>query len=142
MSPSGLHPRYEIVEHTADFGIVGQAATLNALFEVMARGLFRLVAEGEIPGVRVERDVVLTADTPAALLRAWLKEINGLHQEHREIYGGFDAAVHGCSLRGRVRGEPIEARHGVQHEVKGVTWHDLAVERVPGGHRAYVLLDV
>ena len=142
MTDPALPARFEIVAHTADFGIAGQAPTLPELFAVMARGLFRLIAEGEAARPRVVRTVHVRADTHDALLRRWLTEVNGLHHEHREVYAEFEVTIQGQRLEARVKGEPITERHGVQHEVKGITWHDLEVERVPGGYRGYVLLDV
>lgn len=142
MTGDALQARFEIVAHTADFGIRGQAPTLAKLFEVMARGLFHLIAEGAEPAAGVERCVRLSADSEAGLLRAWLGEINGLHHEHQEIYGAFSVDIDGHALEGHIRGEPIGPHHGIQHEVKGITWHDLKVTRVPGGRAAFVVVDV
>ena len=142
MTGSELQTRFEIVAHTADFGIRGQAPTLASLFEVMARGLFHLIAEGEEPAADIERHVRVSADSEAALLRAWLREINGLHHEHQETYGSFSVSINGNALEGRIRGEPNGPHHGIQHEVKGITWHDLEVTRVPGGRAAFVVVDV
>ncbi len=137
-----LSSTFRIVAHTADFGIAGQAPALPQLFVVMARGLFSLIADGDEAAPRLERVVRLEAGSVPALRREWLREINGLHHEHLEIYGSFDVTLDGTTLEARVRGEPIEPRHGPQHEVKGVTWHDLKVKKVPGGYEAFVLLDV
>jgi len=42
-----------------------------------------------------------------------------------------------------VRGETCDpARHSLAHEVKAVTYHGLAVEQVPDGWRAEVILDI
>ena len=85
MTDPALPARFEIVAHTADFGISGQATTLPDLFAVMARGLFLLIAEGELARPLVVRTVRVRADTHHALLRKWQPEVNGLHHEHREV---------------------------------------------------------
>jgi len=46
-------------------------------------------------------------------------------------------------LRARVAGEPIDpARHPIVREIKAVTYHGLAVDRVAGGFSAQVVFDV
>jgi SHS2 domain-containing protein len=143
MTDAPLPSRFEIVEHTADLGLSGQAPTLAELCVVMARAQFSVVCDLERVEPRVRREVVTEAQDETHLLHAWLREINGLHQETGEIYSRFTVEVRGLTLRGTAEGERMDpARHDLRHEVKGVTWHDFKVEKVAGGYRAYALLDV
>jgi SHS2 domain-containing protein len=138
-----LPSRFEIVEHTADLGLAGQAPSFAELCVVMARAQFSVVCDIERVEPRVRREIEVEAKDETALLHAWLREVNGLHQEHGEIYSRFTVEVEGHRLRGTAEGERMDpARHDLRHEVKGVTWHDFKVEKAPGGYRAYALLDV
>lgn len=138
-----LDSRFEIVEHTADFALHGQAPDLAGIFQVMARGLFGLIADLETIRPLQGRKIDLAADNQADLLHDWLQELNGLHHVHGEVYSDFQVRIHGNRIEATVRGEANDpARHDIQHEVKGVTWHDFQLEEVPGGYTAQVLLDV
>jgi SHS2 domain-containing protein len=138
-----LQPGFEIVEHTADFAIAGQGRDLPELFAVMARGLFALICDVEAVQPQVIRAVSLEAAPLTDLLHGWLQEINGLHHAHLEVYSRFTVQVSAAGLQAEIGGEPNDGeRHAIQHEVKGVTWHALALAEVPGGWRAQVLVDV
>ncbi len=139
----GLPPGYRILEHTADFAIAGQGRDLPELFAVMARGLFALICDVEAVETRIVRAVSLPPGPPPDLLHAWLQELNGLHHEHHEVYGRFQVHLGEPGLEAEAAGEANDPdRHAIQHEVKGVTWHELRLEEIPGGWRAHVLVDV
>lgn len=149
MSPEENRPRgrpdsgFEIVEHTADFAIAGHGRDLPELFANMARGLFSLVCDLETVRPVMRREVRIRAEPVADLLHDWLQELNGLHHLHRELYCRFDVKLSGADLHAIVEGEEAETeRHSVQHEVKGVTWHELSLQETGDGYTAYVLLDV
>jgi SHS2 domain-containing protein len=136
-------PGYEIVEHTADFAIAGRGRDLPELFTNMARGLFSLICDLDAVRPRRRREIRLRAEPAADLLHDWLQELNGLHQVHRELYCRFTVELDGPELHALVEGEEADpVRHGVQHEVKGVTWHEFSLRETEEGFRAYVLLDV
>ena len=140
---SGSEPGFEIVEHTADVGLRVRAATLSALFTEAALGLMSVITDpGRVRATNM-REVRLEAPEAAELLRAWLAEINVLHEVHGEVYSGFEVATDGRTLTGRLLGEPFDpARHERRAEVKAVTWHGLHLETTTDGFRAEVLLDL
>lgn len=160
-TPSGVRA----IEHTADLGLEIEAPSLPELFDRSAAGLFMLVRglepggpEDSAAGRRtqgftgledaaeggVERTVDLAATDLPALLVAWLRELLYLHQDEGLVYGAaeFDAVDEaGASLRARVRLRPA-AREPVR-EIKGVTYHQLAVaRRADQGWAARVVFDV
>jgi SHS2 domain-containing protein len=134
---------FEIVEHTADFAISGRGRDLPELFANMARGLFSLVCDLDTVRPVVRREIRIRAEPVADLLHDWLSELNGLHHLHRELYCRFQVELGGSDLYAVIEGEEAETeRHSVQHEVKGVTWHELSLRETEEGFTAYVLLDV
>jgi SHS2 domain-containing protein len=135
--------RYRVLPHTADVGIAAIGATVEEALENAAFGLFDLMFDlggaGGEEAFRVEAE----GDTPAELLVAWLSallaeaEIRGLafcRFEVEEIDGG--------RLRGTAAGGPVEALELRGPPIKAVTHHEAAVEAVPGGWEARVILDV
>ena len=136
-------PRYEVLSHTADTGIVAYGESLAEAFANAAFGMFDLVFDlSEVPAVE-ECRVEVQAETPGELLVAWLSallaeaEIRGLALSRfvvEEMTGGH--------LVGIARGSPTAGRELRGPPVKAVTYHDLVVEEVPGGWRARVIFDV
>jgi len=134
---------FEIVEHTADVAIRGWGATLETLFASMARGLFHVIGEDVNVTAIQARRLHLEAETRDELLHDWLETLNALHQVHHELYTQFDIEIEDNRLQATVRGGSLDQASGaLGTEVKAVTWHDLAVQDIPEGLKAYVLLDI
>jgi SHS2 domain-containing protein len=151
-----MRARFEAIEHTADVGVNVWGRDLSALFEQAARGMCAAVCDLATVEARCVRRIEASAEPgdTEALLVAWLDEVNFLLQTRHEVYG--DARVLEVDeatgrVVGEVSGEPIDqVRHCIRTEIKGVTWHGLAIERVPedggdggrAGLRAQVIFDV
>jgi SHS2 domain-containing protein len=131
------------IEHTADVGFEVEAATWEVLLERAA-----LVVAAEIvalEGVQAREAVRLevAAGDREELLHDWLQTVLV------RVQAGFvpcevtAEAASATRVVATLRGEALDPRrHRVHGEVKGVTWHALAVEEIPGGLRARVILDV
>jgi SHS2 domain-containing protein len=136
-------PRYEVLSHTADTGIVAYGESPEEAFANAAFAMFDLVFDlSRVPAAE-ECRVEVEGETPGELLVAWLSvllaeaEIRGLafssfrvEMLSAERLGGTAAGAPSAGLE--LRGPPVKA----------VTYHDLAVEQVPGGWRARVIFDV
>ncbi len=142
-APWPVEPGYRLVSHTADVAIAARGRSREELFRLMAQGLFALIVEeGCIEPVQ-EHVVSLQAACDADLLHDWLQELNGLHQEHNQVFAGFDLRLQAGALHARVAGEAVDPqRHRIQHEIKGVTWHGLQLVQEADHWCAYVLVDV
>ena len=135
--------RYEVLAHTADTGILAHGASLAETFENAAFGMFDLVFDlSEVTGVE-ECRVEVEAETREELLVAWLSvllaeaEIRGLALARFAVEGPA-----GGRLRGTGWGGPSAGLELRGPPVKAVTYHDLAVDQVPGGWQARVIFDV
>lgn len=135
---------YETFEHTADIGLRVRAVELSDLFADAARGLFSIVVENlddvrplqhvdfEIPGR--EKDL---------LLFDWLNELLYRFETDRLLFCEFHPTISDTGLTARALGEVAdERRHRLSHEVKAITYHQLAVEHTPAGWAAQVILDI
>lgn len=156
------------LDHTADVGIGVAAPTLDALFHRAALGMLALLrgeddepdsvhspgnpqgADGQRGHDDPDRLVALTAATLPSLLADWLREILFLHEIDGRDYVAADfdtldpappppATPAPATLRARVR---TAASVGAVREIKGVTYHELRVERTGGGWEAQVIFDV
>lgn len=134
------------LSHTADVGFEIRAGSLEELFETAARGLVQ--ARGADPASRAETSrtrVELDRPDLERLLVAWLREL--LHRAGQEgavpetEVEEVDTTGSGAAIRARVAWR-AEDEAGPTREIKGVTYHGLAVERMDGGWHAQVVLDV
>ena len=136
-------PRYEILSHTADAGIVASGASLAEAFENAAFGMFDLVFDLSGVSATEECRVQVEAESLGELLVAWLSALLTEAEIRNLAFSRFvveDPA--GGSLQGTAWGGPFAGLELRGPPVKAVTYHDLAVEPEPGGWRARVIFDV
>ena len=139
---------YRPIEHTADLAIEVDADSLEELFRLAAEGMFDLIRGDRggrsVPGGRAEwRTISATGPDLEALLVAWLGELLYVHSSEGLVMHGIRrltlAPDHVDAEVGFTSPDP-EA--GVEREIKGVTYHDLRVERREGRWRARIVFDV
>jgi SHS2 domain-containing protein len=144
---AGLRPRrrvrYEVIPHTADTGIVVGGATLSEVFVNSAYGMFDLMFDiGEV-SPSVERQVEAVGDTVDELLVGWLSVLLAVAEIDGLAFSSFAIQrLEGGMVAGVASGVPSAGLPLRGHPIKGVTFHDLAVEEVDGGLQARVIFDV
>jgi len=132
------------VEHTADRGLEIEAPSLPLLFERAGLAMLGLVADLARVEPRERRALRVDAEGREELLHDWLQALlvalgaDGFLACELEIETMNDRFA-----RGTMRGEPVDpARHEIHTEIKGVTYHQLAVRQTDGGWWARVIFDV
>ncbi len=135
---------YEIFDPTADQGLRIRSYELNELFEEAARALFSVIVTnvGEIrPAEQVRLEI--EAEGREELLHDWLAELLYIFHTKHMIFSQFTAEVGDTKVTGTARGEPINpARHGIDAEIKAITYYGLKVEHDKDGWLAEVIVDV
>jgi SHS2 domain-containing protein len=135
---------YETFAHTADIGLSVQAAQLSDLFADAAKGLFSILVENpeDVRPVR-EVDFEIAGEQTDFLLFDWLNELLYRFETERLLFCEFHPTISEAGLTARALGEAAdENRHRLAHEVKAVTYHQLAVERTSSGWEARVIFDI
>jgi SHS2 domain-containing protein len=142
--PLGAPPLFREIEHTADRGVVVEAAGAAELFEKAALALFATMVSPVGIEVREARRVSVTAPEWPELLQRWLSELLVLFGTEGLV--GVEVVVEAIApdaVSGVVRGEKFDgARHEFYSEIKAITYHELAVTRVDAGWQARVIFDV
>ena len=137
-------PPFEILEHTADVGIVAHGGSLAELFANAATGMFAIMAELE--GVRQteERRIEVEARDREGLMVRWLTELLYYLDAEELLLSRFVVdEVSDTNLRARAFGERIDPqRHRLHFGVKAVTRHMLEVAEEDGGYRTQLLFDI
>jgi SHS2 domain-containing protein len=122
--------RFELIEHTADTGLVAYGGTLAEAFANAAFGMFSIIAG--LDNVREEesRRVKVRGPDMEGLLFEWLNELIYLFDVETLLFSRFDIVEFGESgLEAVCYGEKYDpARHHLKTEVKSATYHMLEVD--------------
>lgn len=132
-------------DHTADIGMHVTAHSLAELFAEAGRGLFALIIEN-LPDVQfTQRAEIRLGPRPLDyLFFDWLKELLYRFDQGHDVLGDFKVTVTAeAGLLATMRSTPLDPNvHLLDHEVKAVTYHELAVQPTADGWEARVILDI
>ncbi len=136
--------RFEILDHTADIGLVVHGKDLETLFENAGEGFFHLITDLKKVRRRTEKRIEIKGEKLDRLMVDWLTELLYLHDVENLLFRGFKVdAVGEDGLKARVKGEPFqEGVHVINTEVKAVTYHQIRVNQEKGGWRAQIIFDL
>ncbi len=138
-----MEKEFEIVDHTADVGIIAYGANMNQAFANAAKALFSLITELDDVEEVIYRDIELTAPDQESLLVEWLNELIYLFDAENIIFKRFDITqLSPTHLKARSYGHKVDSsKHKLKTGVKAATYHMLKIDRSNGG-KAQVLFDI
>ena len=134
---------FEIVNHTADVGIIAHGANIKQAFANAAKGLFSLITELDNVQEVLQQDIEVTATDKESLLVEWLNELIYQFDTENIIFKRFDITeLDNTRLRAKNYGEKVDsARHKLKTGVKAATYHMLKVDK-DDGYKVQVLFDI
>jgi len=134
---------FELIEHTADVGIMAYGADVKEAFANAARGMFSLIVEPGCVRETAHRDIEVTAPDEESLLVTWLNELIYLFDAENMLFSRFEITELGDTrLKARAYGEAVDdTRHRLKTGIKAATYHMVEVDRGKGG-RVRVLFDI
>ena len=134
---------FEIVNHTADVGIVAYGADVSQAFTNAARALFSLITELNNVEEFLHRDIELTAPDEESLLVEWLNELIYLFDTENIIFKRFDVTkLNNTHLKARSYGEKVDSsKHRLKTGVKAATYHMLKIDK-GNDYQVKVLFDI
>lgn len=141
---------YEYLEEigTADIAFEATGRDLSELFRDAADATTNVMIDNiEAIQPREIRQIELSNDTLDMLLFDFLQELIFLKDARRLLLRMRAVQIvesdKNYFVKATAEGEPIDAeRHHQRADVKAVTLHDFSVERMHGGWKARVLLDI
>ncbi len=138
-----MDKEFEILEHTADVGIIAYGSNTQEAFANAAKGMFSLITELEDIEETEHRDIELTSSDQESLLVEWLNELIYLFDVENIIFKRFDIKQLGnTNLRARIYGEKVDSsRHELKTGIKAATYHMLMIDK-SNGSRVQVLFDI
>jgi len=138
------HPSYEIIDHTADLGMVVKGADAKDLFTNAAYAMIDLMVEGDRGGREAKRRIAIEGEDYPDLMVRWLGEILYLFDAERQLVWGIEITAIGPNrLESFLALTSLEeGRHEIKREIKAVTYHQISVERKDGEWEARIIFDI
>jgi len=135
---------YEILNHTADLGVIVKANSLKNLFVHAANVMTELMVKGDGRGKKEVREIVIEGMDYADLMVRWLGEILYLFYSEKLI----GKSIQIKSLTHKRISSFIEftqfdpQNSEIIREIKAVTYHKIAVEKRGKRWEAMVIFDI
>jgi SHS2 domain-containing protein len=125
-----MEKEFEILEHTADIGIIAYGENLREAFSSAAKGMFSLITDPGKVKEEEHREIELEAVDRESLLVAWLNELIYLFDAENMLFSSFDITrLSDTRLKATARGEKADSsRHTIKMGIKAATYHMLEVE--------------
>jgi SHS2 domain-containing protein len=135
---------FEILQHTADIGFRAVGGNRIELFCSAALALESLALDPSRAQPRLPYPLAVTGDDYESLLVNWLSEVLYYLDARQVVLSRFENEEQTpTAARGQGWGEPRDPeRHPARLLIKGVTYHQLKIDKMAEGWRAEVYLDV
>ena len=137
-------PKYELIDHTADFGIRVWGNSVINLFQNAAMALMDQLLEAGLSMEQQARQIKVEGDDLPDLMVNWLREILFLWVgEELLVRSVHIEALADSKLSARVQTEVFSPQHHViKTEIKAVTYHQIQVAAVGRQWEARIILDI
>lgn len=135
---------FEIIDHTADVGIIAYGADVEELFSNAALALFSLITEPESIDEKLRLGLEVRSKGRDNLLVEWLNELIYLFDVKHVLFSRFDInSLTLNRLKANCYGEEFSPlKHKINVGVKAATYHMLKLDRNGNDYRAQVIFDV
>lgn len=137
-------PPYEIIDHTADLGIIVRGPDAGGLFINAAQVMTGLMVKGDLGEKRALREISVGSEDFADLMVRWLGELlylfaaEGLIPDRIEIN-----AIDPTQLEASIAMAYLDPkRHRVLREIKAVTYHGISVRKANDEWEARIIFDI
>jgi SHS2 domain-containing protein len=138
----GEAPTYRELEHTGDLAIEVTAATREELFAHSLVAMARLMVEEDGIVAAERREIRCDAGDDADAIRDLLAAALNLFLVDGFIWRAAEVAIRDREVIAALAGEQYDSRrHQLLEEIKAVTYHRLAVEKIGDTWRATIVFD-
>ncbi len=122
--------RFQLIEHTADTGLVAYGGSLAEAFANAAYGLFSIITEVNKVREVESLSVTVNAEDTESLLFNWLNHLIYIFDVEHLLLKRFDITdITEQNLKAVCRGEKYDpTRHQLKTGVKSATYHMLKVD--------------
>src|SRR3990172_6472296 len=124
ISLTSMEKEFEILNHTADVGIIAYGKDIKEAFANAAKGMFSLITELDEVAEIEYRDIELTAPDQESLLVAWLNELIYLFDVDNILLKRFHISqLNETHMKAKAYGEKVDSsRHELKMGIKAATY--------------------
>jgi SHS2 domain-containing protein len=135
---------YQIIDHTADLGIIVKGPDVKQLFIHAARAMTDLMVKGGLSDKIATKDVLVEGEDFSDLMVRWLGEILYLFEGENLIVDSIEVkSISPVQLKSTLTLTGFKPdNHQVLREIKAVTYHQIAVDKRDDGWEARVIFDI
>lgn len=138
---------YKFIDHTADIAAKIIGSSLEELFSAGAEAWSNSIIEDNKLEFDDSMDIELTATSKEELLITFLNELNYLlitkkwlclSIQSLKVFGDAD----GCELSAELKGTRVKDDLQLKHEIKSVTYHQVAIVEKYGEYSTLIVFDI
>jgi SHS2 domain-containing protein len=134
---------YEILDHTADFGVRIYGKSLEELFKSGFEAIMNAMVEIKEKGEQKELLYTDKAETLEDLLVDFLSEVIFKTIVEGKIFTDCELKIEDTSINAELFYEDFDpGRHRLKKEIKSVTYHNLEIRKTPEGFETNLICDV
>ena len=135
---------YQVIDHTADLGIIVKGPDVKSLFIRAAQAMTDLMVKGDISEKTAIRDGLVEGEDFPDLMVRWLGEILYLFEGENFIVHSIEIkSISPIQLKSILSLTGFEPEyHEVLREIKAVTYHQISVDKANDGWEARVIFDI
>lgn len=139
-----MSKQYELIDHTADFGIRVFGSDSRELFANAAWALFDIITETEALTGNDSCRITVTGDDWSDLMVNWLREVLYLWNGKEKLIKSVQIlSLSEKKLSAKIFFDTyMTGRHIIKTEIKAVTYHQIYVETGPLGWEAGIIFDI
>ena len=144
MNIGGMKKAFEVIDHTADIGIVAYGTDVKELFSNAALALFSLITELDSIEEKSHINLQVKGDDGDTLLVEWLNELIYLFDAKHILFHRCDieSLTHN-EVKATCHGEGFDpTKHSIKRGIKAATYHMLKLDKNNDGYKAQVILDI
>jgi len=140
----GMKKTFEIIDHTADVGIIAYGTDVEELFSNAALALFSLITEPESVEEKLHLNLQVSSDDRDSLLVEWLNELIYFFDVKHILFNRFDIeSLTRNQLKATCYGEGFDPmKHKIKIGVKAATYHMLKLSKDGGEYKAQIIFDI
>ena len=139
-----MSKKYQLIDHTADFGIRVFGSDASELFSNAAWALFDVLTETEALSGNDSRKIAVSGDDWSDLMINWLREVLFLWNGERKLVESVQIlSISEKKLSAKIFFDSYTPdRHIIRTEIKAVTYHQAYVKRSASGWEAGIIFDI
>jgi len=135
---------YQIIDHTADLGIIVKGPDVKNLFIIAAQAMIDLMVKGDISDRKVIRDIFIEGEDFPDLMVKWLGEILYLFEGENLLVNSIEIkSISPINLKSKLELTNFDPeKHEILREIKAVTYHQISVNKTNDGWETKVIFDI